>query len=92
MKVSEITAKELQDYLSLDESEPILTVLLQSAKAYIKSYTGLTDAEVDTHEDLVPVIYVLVADGYENREYSVKNDKVNRMTQSTLDLYCKNLL
>lgn len=92
MKVSDIRVGDLTEYLRLDTCDSKLSVYLLSAKAYIRSYTGMTDAEMDKHEDLVPVIYVLVTHYYENRDYTVQNDKVNKVVQSTLDMYCKNLL
>jgi hypothetical protein len=52
MKVSEITNKELADYLRLEYADLSVTqkadldVLLEIAKTYIKSYTGLEDVEV----------------------------------------------
>ncbi|MBE6021674.1 MAG: phage gp6-like head-tail connector protein [Cellulosilyticum sp.] len=93
MKVSDITTSDLADYLKIDQSEaPNLQVFLDSAKAYIKSYTGLDDEAVDSHPDLVPVIYVLVVDAYDNREYTVKNGNVNKVVQSTLNMYSTNLL
>lgn len=93
MKVSEITTSDLANYIKVDQSEETgLQVFLDSAKAYIKSYTGLNDEEVDTHPDLVPVVFILVADAYDNREYTVKNSNVNKVVQSTLDMYSTNLL
>lgn len=93
MKVSEITTSDLVNYLKVEESEVTdLQVFLDSAKAYMKSYTGLDDTEIDTHPDLVPVVFVLVSDMYENREYMVQSDKVNKLVQSTLNMYSINLL
>lgn len=93
MKVSEITTSDLANYLKIDQSEASgLQVFLDSAKAYIKSYTGLDDTEVDTHPDLVPVVFILVVDAYDNREYAVNNSNVNKVVQSTLNMYSTNLL
>lgn len=92
MKVSDIRIEDLSEYLRLDTYDPKLLVYLSSAKSYIKSYTGMNDVEMDNHEDLVPVIYILVTHYYENRDYMVQNDKVNKVVESTLDMYCKNLL
>lgn len=92
MKVSEITTTDIKEYLRLDDDEPLLTTLLASVKAYIKGYTGLDDTGLDDYPDLIPVVYVLVAEHYENRVYTVEKDKVNRLIKSTLDMYCINLL
>lgn len=93
MKVSEITTNDVAEYLRVETSEAAsLQPLLDSAKAYIKSYTGLDDEAVDKHPDLVPVVFVLVADYYDNREYTSKSNNVNKVVKSTLDMYCTNLL
>lgn len=93
MKVSEVTTSDLVNYLKTDQSEADgLQVFLDSAKAYIGSYTGLDEEEIDTHPDLVPVVFVLVSDMYENREYMVQNDKVNKFVQAALNMYSTNLL
>lgn len=91
MKVSEITNAALVDYVRVDTTED-LTMFLSGAKAFIRSYTGMTDEEIDTHEDITPVCFVLVADMYDNRQYTVQNDKVNKVVEITLNMYCKNLL
>lgn len=96
MKLSEIQPNDLQEYLRLDSFDPILNIFLESAKAYIRSYTGMTDEEIDKHPDIIPVVYVLVSDMYDNREYAQKSARItitpNIVAKTTLDMYCKNLL
>lgn len=91
MRVSEITNKDLLEYLRIDEEEN-LQIYLEAAKGFIKDYTALTDEELDQRHSIVPLVYVLVAEYYENRQYTVSNDKVNAVISSTLDMYRKNLL
>lgn len=91
MKVSEIQNKDLLEYLRIDQEEN-LQVYLDAAKSYVRDYTGLTDQEIDTKPSIVPIIYVLVTEYYENRQYTVTKDKVNAAIGSTLDMYRKNLL
>lgn len=91
MKVSEITNNDLLAYLRIDDEED-LTVYLESAKDFVKNYTELTLGEIDAKPSIVPLIYVLVAEYYENRAYTVDNSKVNAVVSSTLDMYRKNLL
>ncbi len=91
MKVSEITVDDLKEYLMIDDANE-LVVMLVNAKAYIRSYTGLTVEEMDTHEDLVHVVYVLVSDMYDNRALMVSKNYANRMVESILNLYSTNLL
>lgn len=91
MKVSEITNKDLLDHLRIDEQED-LTMYLDAAKDFVKNYTSLTVEEIDSKPSIVPLVYVLVAEYYENRQYTVENNKVNAVISSTLDMYRKNLL
>lgn len=97
-KVSEITNKELADYLRLtyeylSEDEKIeLSTMLSVAKKYIKSYTGLTFEQMEEHEDFVIVIYVLVGDMYDTRSMYVDKNNVNRVVETILGMHCINLL
>ncbi len=91
MKVSEITTDDLKEYLMIDNADELI-VMLVNAKAYITSYTGLTAEEMDIHEDLVHVVYVLVSDMYDNRALMVSKNHVNRMVESILNLHSTNLL
>ncbi len=91
MKPSKITVNDLAEYLRVDDTTQ-LKIMLNSAKAYVRSYTGLTDEEIDKHEDITHAIFVLVSEMYDNRVLTVKNDKANRVVTSILDMYCMNLL
>lgn len=93
MKVSEIKVNGLAEYLRADESSYLeIDMMLSSARAYVKSYAGLTDEQLDEHEDISHAIYVLVSDMYDNRTLTAKSDKVNRVVESILNMYSTNLL
>jgi len=52
MKVSEITVNNVVEYLRLEDgeyNEAEIENLLNVAKQFVKSYTGLTDEEIDEH-------------------------------------------
>lgn len=91
MKVSEITVNDVAEYLRTSDTTQ-LQIMLDSAKAYVKSYTGLEDEEIDKHEDISHAIFVLVSDMYDNRSIEVKNDKANIVVSTILNMYCANLL
>lgn len=91
MTVTAVTNTDLTNYVRTDETED-MTMFLNGAKGFIMSYTGMTIEEIDTHEDITAVLFVLVSDMYDNRSYTVQNDKVNLVAKMTLDMYCKNLL
>ncbi len=99
MKISEIKIEDVAHYLKLDFSDldeqekEQLTYTLENAKDYIKRYTGLTDEEIDEHDDFVIVVYILATEFYENRQYqSDKPFYVNKVVQSILDMHSNNLL
>ncbi len=98
MKVSEITVKNLADYLklnyqSLSEEEILeLATFLQAAQSFISDYTGLTSTQIDTHETFVIAVYVLVQDMYDNRTLYVDKSSLNRVVEMILGMHSVNLL
>ena len=98
MVVSDITVKNLADYLKLDYSslseEEILELaaFLNAAETFIVDYTGLTLSQIDEHESLTVAIYVLVQDMYDNLTYYVDKNNLNRVVSMILDMNSINLL
>ena len=95
MKISEITEIHIAEYLRLDDSDnppECLTPMKTAAVEYMKSYTGMSDEELDEHEEFYPVLMVLVQDMYDNRVLAVSNTNVNRVVESILGMHRKNLL
>ena len=84
MVISEITAQNVADFLRLDEADQILTPMMEAAKRFIMDYTGLTEAELDDHEDFYIAYMVLVQDMYDNRSMYVDKNNVNRVVDSIL--------
>ena len=78
----------------LDETEKkTMAGFLEAAKSYVMSYTGLTEAEVDTYPDIVPAVCCLAGDFYTNRDMTpaVKGNS-NRTVESILNMHSVNLL
>ena len=97
MGISDVTVEYLIGYLRLDEATEIeiseVTQILSSATSYIKGYTGLSDEELDSHEDLVTALCVLVADMFDNRNMQIEKPLYNNKTvTSILDMHRTNLL
>lgn len=98
MKVSEITTKELSDYLRLDDPTETefseLARMKQRAASFMKSYTGLGDEEIDSHDEMAQALLVLVADMFENRNLYIegKASNINKMAESILAMHSVNLL
>lgn len=97
MKVSDVTNIDLAEYVRLDAASDLelneLERMRSGAVAFIKSYTGLTDEEVDEHEDITQVLFILVADMFDNRNYQMDSKSVvNPAVKSILNLHSVNLL
>ncbi|MEC1757383.1 head-tail connector protein [Schinkia azotoformans] len=94
MKISEVTLQHIKDYAHIDygEDDTLINTIMIAVKAYIKSYTGLTDEQIETKDDLTIAFIILCNEMYENRVYTVQNDKVNIVVKSILDMHVVNLL
>ena len=93
MKVSEIETENVAEYLRLDEyDEYQMSAILDSAKAFIRSYTGLTDDEINSHDDFYIVMMILCQDMYDNRCMYVDKNNLNKVVETILGMHCVNLL
>ncbi|WP_026694086.1 head-tail connector protein [Peribacillus kribbensis] len=94
MLVSEITIQDLKNYarVDYDEDDLLFSSILEACKLYITSYTGLTLEQIDAKEDLTMAIFVLSNELYENRTFTVLDNKVNVVIKSILDMHSINLL
>ena len=97
-KVSEITIKDVADYIRLDDYEDRdIETYLNIAKSYISSYTDIpvTSEEgesLDDFPDFVIVVYVLCQDMYDNRSMYVEKANINKVVQTILDMHTRNNL
>lgn len=98
MKVSEITNKEVANYLRLEYEELTegekteLDNLLLVSEKFIKSHTGLTKEQIDTHEDFYIVVMILCQDMYDNRSLYVDKSNLNKVVDTILGMHSVNLL
>lgn len=93
MKVSEITIKDVADYLRLDEyDENVLQILIDTSIAYVSQYTGIDNKCLDDYEDFYIVIMILCQDMYDNRSRYVENSNLNRTVETILNMHCLNLI
>lgn len=103
MKVSEITVKDIANYLRLsevsEEDEKNIELFLNIAKNYIENYTGIPEkaedieAEtLDSYSDFVIAVYVLCQDMYDNRVMYVDSKNINKTVQTILDMHTRNNL
>lgn len=71
MKISEITAETVAEYLRLDDASGIIIEpVMNAAKSYIMDETALSEEELDEHEDLAIAYLVLCQDMHDNRAFT----------------------
>lgn len=94
MKVSEVTIDDLKEYANVDHDydDNIFSNILLAVKSYIKGYTGLNEEQIDNKEDLTIALMVLCNEMYDNRVFSVENNKANTVITNILDMHSVNLL
>ena len=71
-----------------------MEILKDAAKAFIRSYTALSDVEIDNLDDLGTAYMVLINDMYTNREYNSaqqrKSTTLNPCVKTILDMHSFN--
>ena len=103
MKVSEITVKDIVNYLRLsevsEEDNKNIELFLNIAKNYIENYTGIPqmsddkeEETLDTYSDFIIVVYVLCQDMYDNRAMYVYCKNINNTVKTILDMHTRNNL
>jgi hypothetical protein len=105
MKMSEVSIDELKQYANVyhNEDDNLFQTILAAGKLFISSYTGLpliddpstTDIVEDNcnnYEDLTIVLMVLSNEMYDNRAFTVDNNKLNFVVKQILDSHSVNLL
>ena len=98
MKVSELTIPIIANYCRImdddvsDSENLSLEAMKIAAMSYARSYSGLSDLEMERHEDITIAILTLIADMYDNRSMIVDKNNVNRTAEVILSMHAKNLL
>nr|DAO34315.1 MAG TPA: head tail connector [Caudoviricetes sp.] len=97
MKVSQITFGDIcrqlrEEETYMREDQAYLEIIKKAAVEYVKSYTGLSEAKIDEHEDITIAVLVLISDMYDNRQMYVDKANTNRVVDTILGMYCENLL
>lgn len=94
MKVSELTLELVKSYLRIDgdNDDMLVTLLLESAKAYASGYMGCTIEDMDQWPDVTIAILAMIADNYEVRQFTTSVVSASPLILGALDLHCSNLL
>lgn len=90
MKISQLKDDQIKEFCGIDDDSNLLDLYKSAAKNFIVGYTGLTDAELDDHEDLTLAYMVLINDMSFNRDYTVSRDTLNPTVETILGLYTRN--
>lgn len=79
MKISEITLSDVKKYLHVydDEDDMLINGVMSAAKAYITGYTGLSEVELDNHEDISIAFLCLCSDMYDVRAVILQSNRIS---------------
>ena len=93
MKISEVTTDFLIDYCNAyEEDKTVIEAFKDASKSYIKSYTGLTNEEIEEMEDITVALLILVAGMFDCRSIEADKSNVNVILDSLLSMHSKNLI
>lgn len=98
MRISEMTQEKVQQFIRAEDGdlqEDVLTMAMESARTYMRSYTGLDEVELDEIEEMSLAYLVLVQDMYDNRTMHPDTkyaNSSNKTVQTILDMHRRNLL
>ena len=96
MKLSEISADIVCRYIRLTdddgEDKALIAGIMESARAYILSYTGLAAEEADEIADFQYAFLCLCSDMYNTRDMTVQQDKLNPIAKCILDMHRTNCI
>lgn len=98
MKFSEITVDDVILKLRLNKKEMTpaeiqdIADILDGAREFVISYTGLTALECDQFEDLCAAVFVLCQDMYDNRSFYVDKNNINQVIRHILDMHSVNYI
>lgn len=93
MKVSELTVKNVAEFIRLDEyDEKELKDILEAAKSYAKNYTNLAPAQMDENEEISIAVLILCQDMYDNRAAAADAAAQNKTLTNILNMHSYNLV
>lgn len=100
MKICEISMEAVVDYLRVEDFyEDQIKPIMEAAKQYISSYTGLPitseiegGESIDSFDDLYYPFMVLCQQIYDNRSVVESSNNANKLIDSILGIHSRNLL
>ena len=95
-KVSDLTVSDLTEYLRIVEVDPqessFLNTVLEAAKNYAVSETGLGLTALDNYPEITLAVLAIAQDLYDNRSVYVDKSNVSETISTILGLHRINLL
>lgn len=92
MKIKDLKDEQIREYLRLNEDDGLLDIFKQSALSYIKSYTGLSEKDINNNDDITMAYLVLISDFYDNRQYTQDRNYSNKSVDTILGMHCINFI
>ena len=93
IKINEVNIDLLIEYCNAYEEDKLLLEISKDASiSYIKSYTGLTDEEINTMDDITVALLVLISGIFDSRSIEADKSNVNVILDSILSMHSKNLI
>lgn len=83
--------REVEENLEPEE-KTLLEAMKVAAINYCIGYTGLTEMELDDHEDITIAVLTLISDMWDNRSMTVDRSTPNKVADTILGMYSVNLL
>lgn len=94
--VSALTVNDVKEYLRIVELEPqdeiFLNTVLEAAKNYAVSETGLALSVLDNYPEITLAVLAIAQDLYDNRSIYVDKSNVSETISTILGLHRVNLL
>lgn len=95
MTLGTLTPYDVRQYgrIDLDPSEDgIICGILEAARSYCLSHTGLTAEEAEQYPDIALAALVIAVDLYDTRSMTVEADKVNPVITAILGSHARDLV
>lgn len=94
MVQSSLNVEFLKKYMrvSSENDDELIGAILDAARQYAMTYTGLSAESLDMYADITIAILAICADMYDLRQVSVASTQVNPTVAQILNSHCMNLL
>ncbi len=91
--MTELTTKDLKEYLREDEDTPVLDYVLDAAKQMVVTYTGRPAEELDSFPDVSAAVLAIACDLYDNRTAVMQSQyQISPIVAQILGSYSINLI